>query len=498
MHAQLRTIHLHGSLKEFGESYKLSVVTAGEAVRALCMQIKGLKEAIEAGSWHVIRGSLDSGIQLDAKECSEFKLGKGDLHIVPAVEGAKSGGGGGAIKIVLGVALIGAALFFAPAAGGLSAGIGSMGLTYGHLALVGAALVLAGVASLISPNEEAEETEEEKSSYLLNGPGPTYEQGGPIPIIYGEVYFSGVTISAGLDIDGNGSSTTRSSLNWTGFDGTDEHYKNVSLLLKFAGKQFQSDFNDMSPYRFSITDTTPADKQTTRRGVFIEAEEPLKFEQSARFNQYGFIYSDHSSVNPINTEFDDETDLPSDADGLEVASFYNKAYTIETSLGRYYPQVHADAGVNYTDPVNPMYIFQYIADGSEEMRIVFENGDYKVIYANGDTIATTGNNKLFSNVDLWDVAVIRNGNNVRLFLQGTVVASGTTSFQHTDPSAVKYAVGGDYFSQGYSLSAPNRYVGLMDELRVTTGVNRYTSNNYTPLTQGSPTSQSQSQFSWSD
>lgn len=199
----LRNVHLHGELGEqFGEVFRLEVATAGEAVRALCLQLKGLEKAIREGEFHVVRGSsIESGFDLgDEETLASFNLGNGDLHIVPVIAGSKRSG---LLKIVLGVVLIGAAFMFAPAAGGLGAAIGGGGgllgsFTYGNLAMIGVALVAAGASQLLSP--EADDGKK-KESYLFSGPGNSYTQGNPVPLIYGEVITGGQMASGGMEIE---------------------------------------------------------------------------------------------------------------------------------------------------------------------------------------------------------------------------------------------------------------------------------------------------------
>lgn len=90
----LRTIHLHGALgKKYGESFKLDVQTAGEAIRALNANFPTFMKDIREGAWHIVRGEdVDSGMDLDEQQIAEFRLGKGDLHIVPFIAGSKRGG----------------------------------------------------------------------------------------------------------------------------------------------------------------------------------------------------------------------------------------------------------------------------------------------------------------------------------------------------------------------------------------------------------------------
>jgi predicted phage tail protein len=190
----MRDIRLYGHLREkYGESFRLDVATAAEAVRALNANLKGFYDELSKGSYEVVRGDLETGFKLDVDDISQLKLGAGTLHFVPVIEGSKSGGG--LLKSILGVALIGAAVFLS--GGILAAPIGSLGLTYGNMAAVGLSLTLAGVSNLNSKSTDTKN----KDSYTLSGPGNAYEQGNPVPLIYGEVITGSVMVSGGIDIE---------------------------------------------------------------------------------------------------------------------------------------------------------------------------------------------------------------------------------------------------------------------------------------------------------
>lgn len=198
----MREIHLHGSLgRKYGKLFKLDVRTAGEAIRALGANFPQFLKDLRAGSWHVVRGKkVDSGLSLDKDDISSFNLGQGALHIVPVVAGSKRAG---LLKIVLGVVLIGAA--FVLTGGTLAAAIGAQGTLLGgitgtQVALFGAAMALAGVSSLLTPQEKKKEQSDD-SSFTMTGPGNTTDQGVPVPLVYGEVITGGVLISGGYDVE---------------------------------------------------------------------------------------------------------------------------------------------------------------------------------------------------------------------------------------------------------------------------------------------------------
>ena len=151
------------------------------------------------------------------------------IKIVPVLGGA----GGGVGKVLAGVALVAAAIVFAPAGaavlgiGGAGGGLGAAGaagfLTLGAanaIGAVGVSLILGGVAQLLSPtpqigdfgpaslnggrgrNQTTQATElDPQESYSFSGIQNTSRQGTPVPVVYGETIVGSVVISAGIDVD---------------------------------------------------------------------------------------------------------------------------------------------------------------------------------------------------------------------------------------------------------------------------------------------------------
>lgn len=191
----MRKIYLHGALGEkYGHEFELEVETAAEAVRALGVNFREFATDIRSGEWHIIRGDVDKGIDLDIDMCVGFRLGAAPLHIVPVIAGSKNNG---LLKVVLGVALIGAA-FLVP--GGMAAAVPFTGgmLKAGNLAMIGLALAASGVSTMLTPESESKNDEQ---SFVFAGPGNNYANGSTIPIVYGEVITGGVMVSAGIDVE---------------------------------------------------------------------------------------------------------------------------------------------------------------------------------------------------------------------------------------------------------------------------------------------------------
>ena len=148
------------------------------------------------------------------------------FSIAPVIVGAKKFFKK-ALKIIAGVALIAAAIIFAPAGaailgfagagGGLTiAGIGFSAAVAGAVASIGVALVISGVADLIAPmpkmgnfaqatggggsftsGPEATRLE----SFTFSGIVNTSKQGMAVPICYGRAFVGSAVISSGLDVD---------------------------------------------------------------------------------------------------------------------------------------------------------------------------------------------------------------------------------------------------------------------------------------------------------
>lgn len=212
----MRDIYLHGHLADkFGAHHMLEVATAREAIKALNMRDKEFGRVMRNGSYKVVRGELDSGHALNM-ETITMRLGSGALHIVPEV----SGSGGGTGKAILGVGLIAAAFVFAPEAlGATLPGIGSVDLagglgetaftvfggavTYGNIAAVGVSMALAGISAALSPRPKAANLLQQatNASFIFDGAVNNSEQGGCVPVWYGEIIVGSTVISGGLEAE---------------------------------------------------------------------------------------------------------------------------------------------------------------------------------------------------------------------------------------------------------------------------------------------------------
>lgn len=204
----LRKIKLYGPLrKKFGREFRVDVDSPGEAIRALQANCPGFMAHLHKHSspgYRVFIGKSSVTKEEIGKHSSE-----GDIKIVPVVAGRGSGKSIG--QIILGVVLIVASIYYPPLASSAYAV---------NVGMMGAAMVLGGVSTLLAPSpnsRESSESPENKPNDSFNGPINTIGQGNPVPIAYGEVICGGQLISAGLSVDSVGPVVSKNSPLFTAF-----------------------------------------------------------------------------------------------------------------------------------------------------------------------------------------------------------------------------------------------------------------------------------------
>lgn len=458
----LRTIHLHGNLgNQYGDRYQLDVATAGEAIRALATQLNGFQDALENGSWALVRGDYETGFSLDLGDVNDFQLGNADLHIVPAVQGSKNQSG--FLKIILGAALVGAAIFFAPAtAGGLTASIGGTGVTYGHLAIIGAGLMLAGVAQLLSPSEDGDE--EEKQSFTMSGPGNTYEQGGPVPIVYGEVFTGGVTISAGLDIENLGAEADGGAFDLE----YDEHFGNVLLLMNMDGPNSTHEIYDQSTYAWTPTHFNWPDTLADPGNlpIYIDQNTHLLGETpSAYFTGTDFLFLARND--PYTGPVESSYDLDNAATGVDGFALGTDDFTIEVAF--------KPDGSQLSGTGTRLLAHHDFEFGDIIWDVAFDYANTRVVSRFFDADRTaTGISKSVPSIgsdQVVFVALERSGSTLRLYINGVMEASKTANFNLIAPTIGGIGVG------GYSGDANSYFKGWMDGVRITKGIARYATDS---------------------
>lgn len=193
----LVTVKFHGSLKSRcpGE-YKVDAATPAEAIRGVTNQMRD-KLRRKDGQMFICR----------VKECPEMiqlssSLGTDELNIYP-VFNAAGGGQGGATwgNIIIGALMIAAAVFLGPLAYGmvgLSAALLSSTAAWA-VGLIGAGLMLEGVANLIWGVDTAKTSSNPESSRAFgNNSSNSTKIGTRIAIGYGVYKMAGQYLSVNL------------------------------------------------------------------------------------------------------------------------------------------------------------------------------------------------------------------------------------------------------------------------------------------------------------
>jgi predicted phage tail protein len=165
----MKKLFLHGALADHlgFEVIELDVNTVSDAMRAIEVNTKKLYryllERDKIGvSYRVIIGEKDH----EAEEDLVRDISEDEIHIVPVPCGQKA-----AVRIVAGVILVVIGTYY----------------SMPWVSQLGWSLIIGGVTELIIGKPNVPELEDEKKSYLFNNQVNTVKQGGPIPIVYGEI-----------------------------------------------------------------------------------------------------------------------------------------------------------------------------------------------------------------------------------------------------------------------------------------------------------------------
>jgi predicted phage tail protein len=197
----LREIRVYGQLAKFlgRRKFMAAVDSAAEAIRFLLANYPQVEQHMcqDGRHYRVMVGDHAVGM-----EELHGPAGGNAIKIVPVIGGA----GGGVGQILVGVALVAAAIFIP----GL--GLGLAGATVTKIGLLGGALILGGISQALTPTptlaasstysgpQGTTNTEmDPQKSYSFSGIQNTSRAGVPLPLAFGEVICGSVVISAGID-----------------------------------------------------------------------------------------------------------------------------------------------------------------------------------------------------------------------------------------------------------------------------------------------------------
>lgn len=192
----MKTIMLHGQLKQFGEQFSLNVDSAAEACHALSCQLPEFKKFMLTAEQDGMRFAVFLDEVSEQGNIGERDLanhtGASIIHIVPRIMGA-GGDAFGWLQVIAGAVLVG--LSFTPFGAPFAPALQGAGL----------GLMIGGAASLLMPTPEIENQDEDgnRANYGFGGAVTTVAQGNPVPILYGERYIGGFICSAGIYTEDN-------------------------------------------------------------------------------------------------------------------------------------------------------------------------------------------------------------------------------------------------------------------------------------------------------
>lgn len=199
----MKTVKLLGELgKNFGKEFKLDIKNPAEAVRALCVNFPDFeRHLIESEKRGVAYKVMVGKASIKLNDLMN-PSGKEEIKFVPVIQGA----GGDTGKIILGVALITAAIMMPTSIIAIEAALAT-GISVTTMAsytfAVGAMLALSGAAGILSPkqggsSQDLNNSPDNKPSYTFNGAVNTSAQGYPVPVGYGRMIVGSAVISAGI------------------------------------------------------------------------------------------------------------------------------------------------------------------------------------------------------------------------------------------------------------------------------------------------------------
>lgn len=168
----------------------MDVASVSEAVRALCVQLRGFRGTVARGEYQVLVG----GAYLDEEELPMEIGSDARIDIVPVPVGSKNSSGW--IKVILGVALLAYGAF-------LGGATGILGIQAQTFIQMGAGLALSGLGLLLSPTPTLSNSEkpDDLPSYVFNGALNITEESNCIPLCYGTFLCGSLVVSSGLSLE---------------------------------------------------------------------------------------------------------------------------------------------------------------------------------------------------------------------------------------------------------------------------------------------------------
>lgn len=186
-------VHLHGKLGTlFGKLWELDVKSPAEALRAIDINTKGkLSDYLRGpGGKKYYKVAIQKKTNI-INPIDELKLpsGQSDIFFIPTIKGAGGDNNGGVLQIIEGVVLIIIGIVIDVYAEGSTSS-----LTEG-MYIAGAGMILGGIVQLLTPVPKAGEDDGGPRGGVFQGNATSIQQGGSVPIVYGQVLVIPMPIS---------------------------------------------------------------------------------------------------------------------------------------------------------------------------------------------------------------------------------------------------------------------------------------------------------------
>ena len=170
---KLTKVTLGGKLGDkYGKEFYFDIHTPSQAISALHSQLRGFKNDFNAGNYQIFRVRDDERQIVNSKN-STLALSGDEVIISPAIAGSGTGGG---VSIPI------------PA------------ITFPRLPFISkfAELFLSPIMLTVAASYGGRGLQEQKPSFIFNGPTNTSVQGIAVPLVYGEIRAGSVVISTGI------------------------------------------------------------------------------------------------------------------------------------------------------------------------------------------------------------------------------------------------------------------------------------------------------------
>ena len=207
----MKVVKVYGALRELLGRTRFEFVadTPAQAMRALLVNFPQLEQWLIDSENNGVAYRVTVGKQKIHNDDVSGLFSPWSEQEVFSITPVMTGAGRGVGSILLGVALVGAAIITQGGSLAFSGGFTATSAAFGAklaagVANLGVFMVLSGVAQMISPVPKPPgpaETPTQLESNSFSGVVNTSRQGVPVPIAYGRVFVGSAIISAGLDVD---------------------------------------------------------------------------------------------------------------------------------------------------------------------------------------------------------------------------------------------------------------------------------------------------------